>query len=122
MDGGGPGVCDRAAEADVERMWWAKRERGEVWLLLLKGCGEVGEVARGDVDGGLGTGVEASERGGEVSSTVGRAPRPRVPAATFILSLFISERKVWHSCVFCVKAARCLWRSMLDDSSIILDG
>jgi hypothetical protein len=61
---------------------------------VLKGGGEVGDIARGDVDGGLGTGVELKERGGEVSSTVGRAPRPRVPAATFIFSLLISERRV----------------------------
>ena len=82
-------------------------ERGE-WPDEGKGGGDVGDMARGDVDGGLGTGVEASERGGEVSSTVGRAPSPRVPAATFIFSRFISERKVWFSCVFCENADRCL--------------
>jgi len=82
-------------------------ERGE-WFVELKVGGDVGDMARGEVDGGLGTGVEASERGGEVSSTVGRAPRPRVPAATFIFSRFISERKVWFSCVFCENADRCL--------------
>jgi hypothetical protein len=87
-----------------------KRARGECAEDALKAGGEMGEVARGDVEGGLGTGVEARERGGEVSSTVGRAPRPRVPAATFILSLFISARSVWHSCVFCAYADRCLER------------
>jgi hypothetical protein len=88
-------------------MWCAVNlERGD-WF-VEKGGGDVGDMARGEVDGGLGTGVEASERGGEVSSTVGRAPRPRVPAATFIFSRFISDRKVWFSCVFCVNADRCL--------------
>jgi hypothetical protein len=88
-------------------MWCAVNLARE-WFVELKVGGDVGDMARGEVDGGLGTGVEASERGGEVSSTVGRAPRPRVPAATFIFSRFISERKVWYSCVFCANADRCL--------------
>jgi hypothetical protein len=95
---GGPGVCDRAAEAEVERMWCAaNRDNGECDD-ELKGGADVGEVARGDVDGGLVTGVEVCMRVYWASSAeVGSEPAPSVPAATLIFSLFISARSVWHS-------------------------
>ena len=73
--------------------------------------GDIGEGVIGDVDGGLGTGVEPNEGRGELLSAIGRESRPGVPAASFIFSLLISSCKVWHSCSFCENADHCLGES-----------
>ena len=74
----------------------------------MGGTGDVGDVARGVVEGDRdkpGAGVRDR---GLSSSTSGRFPKPPAPGEAFIFILFNSERKFWHSVAFSWKAVRCL--------------